>query len=148
MEQAIVNLIVSLAIILAIAMVMIAACTTKEKSSLPSSEDGEMIKHISLHTMRIEALMANRAQTLAEEIVRKYKDTLAQAESLPVVVRFDNEASNELLVKAADLLIKRGWFLQIGSQALHMQVAVVPTKPRHHRENPRRKGVYGGARYW
>lgn len=146
--EALVNLVVALAILLALAMVLVAACRPEETSNLPSSQDSEMIKHIYLHTMRIENLMESKAQTLAEEIVRKYKEELARAESFPIIVRLDHEAPNELLVKAADLLIKRGWLAQFESRAVHCAVAVGPVKPREHREKPRRRGVYDGVMHW
>ncbi len=148
MEQAIINLVVAVVILLAIAMILVAACRKKEKSRLPSPKDPEMIRLVYYNTLRIEDLKGAMVQDLAAEIMRKYVRELPQAQSLPVIVRLEDAVSNAVMIGAADLLIKSGWLLEFDHKREHCEVQVTATEPRKYREKPRRKGVIGGVRYW
>jgi hypothetical protein len=53
-----------------------------------------------------------------------------------------------LIAKAVQLLIKKGWQLDVHSNAQHQQVQVTPVPARKYLRNYRPGQRIGGARYW
>ncbi len=153
MLEPILCILITIAVVLGLAMAIVGS-KKEEHSPLPSTQDPEIIRAVYYNTMRIEDLMNARAKEIAVQIVGKYLEALAHAQSLPIVVAIEGEASSQLIARAGDLLKTKGWEVCEVSGVQQNQVQVIPITPeearrRRRRSRSRRYGRrVGGGRYW
>ena len=149
MYEAVVNFLVAIAILLAIAIFFVAVCQKKEvEPRVKSSCDPDIKRSIDDNRLRIESLMHENAKALAVRIVGKYMQAVSQAQTLSVSMSLDEEVSPELLDKTAELLITKGWEVSNCTFGQTVQLTVTPVPPRKTLQKHRPVQVIGGARYW
>lgn len=146
-QDAAVTLIVAFLILFGLAMFIMSA-RKEDEPRVKSSRDSEVAKLVYYNGLRIEAALSEKSKELAVRIVGKYMQAVCQSQSLSVLISLEQEVSPEVLNRAAELLITKGWEISDCSFEPTLQMKVTPVEPRKTLRKHRPGAAIGGARYW